>query len=214
MKVLTINTEDTRAVDKVVESLKETLKPGDIILTGPIPKNILTKYFHVTLIIANKMLKGLTHSCLYLGNDKILDIDYKILRSGTHIEELSIKTFVQGKLDYFGGVKIYVVKPARYSNIQRRIAIAQSRKLFIANNDKLTHTLWGSLVVGFRYMFQRKSKFKEDMSFRKAWTCGHMVAYLMKKSKVNIGQRATYTFVPPIFVHSKHFRTQKIILLK
>jgi hypothetical protein len=208
-----IKAHEKDAVERAVHSLKNVLKPGDIILSGPIPKNILSKYFHITLILARRILKGVTHSCLYLGDDKILDIDYKILRSGQQIEEVTLTEFVKGKLDYFGGVLIYVVKPKHYSKIQRNMAIQESRMNFIRKSEQLSHTLWGSLVVGFRYVFQRRSRFKEDMSFRNDWTCGHMVAYIMKKSNVNIGTRASYTFVPPMFLFNKHFMTKSKIVM-
>lgn len=208
-----IKVDEVGAVERAVQSLKNILKPGDIILSGPIPKNFLSKYFHIILIVSRRILKGVTHSCLYLGNDKILDIDYKILRAGKYVEEVTLTEFVKGKLDYFGGLMIYVVKPKHYSKIQRRMAIHESKIHFIRQNKQLSHTLWGSLVVGFRYVFQRHSRFKEDLSFRNDWTCGHMVAYIMKKSKVNIGKRASYTFVPPMFLFNKHFRTKSKIVM-
>ena len=214
MRTVTIRVRRKDAVDRAVRFLKRSLKKGDIILTGPVPRNILTRYFHITLKLTTRLLKGVTHSCLYLGNGKILDIDYKILRSGAHIEEVTLREFVQGKLSYFGGVRIYVVKPKHYSRYQRRLAVAESRKSFIAKNKELTHTLWGSIVVGFRYIFYRRFKYKEDLSFRKDWTCGHMVAYLMKKSNVDIGRRASYTFLPVNFLYSNYFKVERKIEIK
>jgi hypothetical protein len=213
IKSVYIKVADEHAIEKAVSSLNKVLTPGDIILSGPVSKNVLSRYFHVTLILARRILKGVTHSCLYLGDGKILDIDYKILRSGSHIEEVTLADFVRSKIDFFGGVMIYVVNPKHYSKIQRKMAIHESRIHFIKRSKQLSHTLWGSFVVGFRYVFFRKFKSKEDLSFRNDWTCGHMVAYIMKKSKVDIGKRASYTFVPPMFLFNKNFHTKSKIIM-
>lgn len=214
MRTVKFRTEDKDSIDKVVASLRKTLRPGDIILSGPSSNTIFTRYIHLTLILTKRIMRGITHSCMYLGDDKILDIDYKIIRSGTHVEETTLKQFVEDKLGFFGGVMIYVVTPKHYSRIQRRLAVAESRERFLTENKRLTHTLWGSVVVGWRYVFFRRSKYVEDLTFRKDWTCGHMVAYILKKSNVDIGKRASYTFVPPMFAYSKYFRIEKKIVLK
>ncbi|HIH31936.1 TPA: hypothetical protein HA235_04465 [Candidatus Woesearchaeota archaeon] len=214
MRVIRLKSNDSYFIERAVNHLRKILKPGDIVLTGPIPNNILSKYLHITLIVSNKILRGITHSCIYLGDDKILDIDYKIMRPGNAVEALTLKEFISGKIDYFGGLSLYVVKPKQYSRLQRRMVIQESREKFISTKRKLTHTLRGSLVVGFRYIFFRKSLYKEDLTFQDDWTCGHMVAYILKRANVDIGKRATYTFVPPMFTHNKHFIVDSKIIMK
>ena len=214
MKALIIRTESRDAVDKAVDSLRRSLRPGDIILSGPIPKNVSTKYLNVVLMLTSRILKGITHSCMYVGDGKILDIDYKIIRSGTHIEELTLKQFVEGKIGMFGGVRIYAVKPRHYSRLQRRLAVTESRENFIAKSKELTHTLKGTAILGFRYVFRKNTHYKEDLSFRTDWTCSYMVAHILKKANVNIGKRASYTFVPSMFAYSRYFKVEKKIVLK
>lgn len=214
MRTLRLRAGDKDSVEKAVKSLKRILKPGDVILTSPIRKNIMSRYFHITLMLTKRVLKSVTHSCIYLGNDMLLDIDYKIVRPGGSVEELTLRDFISGKLHYFGGVSIYVVSPKQYSIVQRRIAVQESREKFIANRKKLSLSIWESFLVGFRYVFYRKSRYKEDLSFRNDWTCGHMVAYILKSAKVDIGKRASYTFVPPMFLYSKNFQTKSKIVMK
>jgi hypothetical protein len=41
-----------------------------------------------------------------------------------------------------------------------------------------------------------------------------MVAYLLKKSGTEIGKRATYTFVPPMFIKSKYFKIKRKVCIE
>jgi hypothetical protein len=214
MKKFTLKTDSDESLELASLSLRQQLKPGDIILSGPILKNLKTKFVDIALLVTRRVLRGITHSCVYIGDGKILDIDYKPLDRGNEIGSVTVEEFVKGKLDYYGGVKIYVVRPRKYTAKHRRLVVKESVENFLRNRSRLNHTYIGSLRLGFRYIFFRNKNYKEDMSFKKSWTCGEMVAYLMKNAGAKIGKRATYTFVPPMFLSNKHFKVKSRLVMK
>jgi hypothetical protein len=216
MKLVVVKKDDKKAVDKAAKILAKKLHKGDIILTGPISENFFAKYLHVTLILSKRLLRGITHSCIYLGNNQVLDIEYKMIRSTNTTEKITLQKLIKLKTDEFGGVIVYVVSPTMYTAYQRKMVVEESKKSFLSGR-KISHTPMGSLILGWRYMFQRKgfyAKHKEDLTFGTDWTCSHMVAHILKKKGVKIGNRASYTFVPPIFAASKHFRIKGKVMVK
>jgi len=214
MKRVHIRVETDESLNMAVTSLRQGLKPGDIILTGPIPKNFKSRFLNIIARITIHVLRGITHSCIYLGNDQIMDIDHKIIRSGNELECVSIEEFIKRKIEHFGGVMIYVARPKKYNSIHRQKVVKESLETFLKNNDKITHTYVGSLKLGMRYIFFRNRYYKEDMSFKNAWTCSEMVAYILKKAGIKIGKRATYMFAPPTFVSSPYFKVKKKLVME
>lgn len=213
MNKFTICSTDEQSIEKVTARLQKVLKKGDIILSGAIPRNFSTRFVNVIIHVTLKVLRHVTHSCIYVGDGKILDIDYKILAQGTDIELVTIKEFVSRKISDFGGVTIYVVAPKNYTNKQRQMVVEESMNNFFKKRSKLTHTYMGSIQLGMRYVLFRNKKYREDLRFKNDWTCSTMVAYILKKCGVRIGKRASYTFVPPMFLFSKKFRTKSKIVM-
>jgi len=214
MKKITIRAGRESSISEAVYILKGVLKPGDIILTGPASKNSLIRFIDVTVLIVKHVLRGITHSCVYLGDERVLDIDYKPLDRSNEVEEKTLEGLIRSKIEFFGSIKIYVVSPKTYTRKQRKIVVQESMDRFIKNRKTLNHTYTGCLTLGMRYIFFRNKRYKEDMSFKKSWTCGEMVAYLLKKSGTEIGKRATYTFVPPMFIKSKYFKIKRKVCIE
>lgn len=213
MKVIVLK-NNKKSIEKATRILTRSLKKGDIILSGPIPKNTWTRFFNIILMITRKVLRGITHACLYLGNNKVLDIDQKITEKGNDIFRISIKGFIKRKISQFGGVMIYVVQPKKYKNKYRKLVVAEAIKNFFKKSKNLKHSYFESLKVGLRFLFKNPRKYKENLVYRKHWTCGHFVAYIFKKSGVDIGRRASYMFLPTTFAFSKHFKVKRKIILK
>jgi len=208
MKSITLNGDDVKSIDMAAAELEKTLQRGDVILSGPIPKNFSTRFLNLIVHVSIKVLKRITHSCIYVGDGKVLDIDYKLLKQGTAVELISVHEFVRRKIENFGGVTIYVVAPKHYTDKQRERVVNESINHFFKRRARLTHSYFGSLHLGIRYIFFKNKKYRENLHFRNSWTCGEMVAYILKKGGVSIGNRASYTFVPPMFLFSKNFRAK------
>ena len=214
-KIFTLSESD-ESVRDAAKHLKRVLRKGDIILSGAILNNFYAKFVNIVVQITIKLLRGLSHSCIYLGNDRILDIDHKIIRRGEDIETVSIEQFIRSKIDRFGGVTIYVVRPRNYNPRIRDSVIRLSIKNFLRKNKDLKHSYVESLKIAYLHFFERDKHHVEnlDLDYKTNWTCSHMVAYILKKAGTNIGNKASYTFVPSTFLFSKHFAVKKKLVLK
>ena len=206
--------KDNKAVEKANLLLKKSLRKGDIILTGPIPKNFFFKYFNLICIVTRKVLRGITHSCLYLGGGYVFEIDHKIIRKGNDMEKITLKKLIKNKVENFGGVIIWVVQPKRYTLKHRNLVVKETINNFLNKSKYIAFSYFESIKVGMRFFFQRNKYVKEELKFREKWNCSHLVAYILKKSRVPIGKRTSYTFLPCTFVFSKHFKVKKKVILK
>ena len=211
MKNVIIRDTTEKDIDEAARHLLSELQPGDIILSGPIPTKIKAKYINVISIFVRNVFKGITHSCIYMGRGRIIDIDLHLTQR-EDVEVLSLRQFLRNKIDSFGGVRVYVVTPKNYRKAQRRLAILESNN-FNRKKAYLRYTYIGSVLTAWRYIFRRRKIYKEDLSFRNNWTCGEMVAYILKRAGTPIGKKASYTFVPPMFVNKKYFHVKKKVCL-
>ncbi len=214
MKSLIIKA-DKKSIKKAYDLLNKSLKKGDIILTGPIPNNFFFKYFNFISMISRKVLRGITHSCLYLGNGYVFDIDHKIIRNGDDMEKITLKKLIQNKINHFGGVIIYVVQPKLYTLKNRNLVVKETVNNFLKKSKFIAFSYFESLKAGFRFFFERHKFYKkENLNFQKKWNCSHIVAHILKKSGTPIGKRVSYTFVPCTFVFSRHFKVKQKVILK
>ena len=215
MRGISVRSDDKKAIEKATALLKRKLRKGDIILTGPIPKNFIFKYFNFVSMISRKILRGITHSCIYLGEGDVFEINYKIMKSGGAIEKMTLKKLIKNKLEHFGGVIIYIVQPKQYTNKHRNLVKLEAVNNFLKKSKQRTFSYLESFKTGFKFLFDRKDFYKEDnLNYGGKWHCSNIVAFILKKSKVPIGKRAYHTFVPCTFVFSKHFRVKEKIILK
>ena len=194
--------------------LLRSLKKGDIILTAPIPQTVTARFIDIVTLIVRKTFRGITHSCIYLGDGYILDIDFRPLATGSDVTKLPLRQFLKNKIEYFGGLTVYVVKPKHYSKYRREMVVAQSLSTFIGSGQNHTHSAIESMKLFFRHVFNRTKKYKENLSYTTLWTCSHMVAHIFKKSGAKIGRRASYTFTPATFAFSKYFTVKEKIVIK
>ena len=215
MKSIFIKINSKRAIDKAVASLKKSLKKGDIILTGPIAKNFFFKYFNIIARFSKIVLRGITHSCLYLGKGYVFEIDYKFIRKGNDIERITLKQLITNKINSFGGLTIYAVQPRDYKNKHRNLVIKEITDNFLKKSRHLAFSYFEAAKTTFRYLFQKSKFYKnEDLSFQKKWNCSHIVAHILKKANAPIGKRTSYTFVPCTFVFSRYFKVKSKVILK
>src|SRR3989344_285745 len=200
MKSIFIKINSKRAIDKAVTSLKKSLKKGDIILTGPIAKNFFFKYFNIIARFSKIVLRGITHSCLYLGK-------------GNDFERITLKQLITNKINNFGGLTIYAVQPRDYKNKHRNLVIKEITNNFLKKSKHLAFSYFEAAKTTFRYLFQKSKFYKnEDLSFQKKWNCSHIVAHILKKANAPIGKRTSYTFVPCTFVFSRYFKVKSKVI--
>lgn len=214
MKIVQLKKDDPESIENAAKILRQSLIAGDVILSAPIPKNFFNKYVNIAIIIIRRYSRGITHSCLYLGNNQVLDIDYKIIRPGPAIEKIALETLLKNKIDFYGGVIVYVVKPKHYNKKNRMAAVKHSFDDFLKNQHKITHGLFGTVKLALRYRFRNNKKYPEDFRMVEDWTCTHMVAHILKRSGAKIGRRASYTFIPMTFLFSKNFKTKSKLILQ
>jgi hypothetical protein len=146
----------------------------------------------------------------------IFDMDHKIIESGNDFFKINVKNFIKRKIRQFGGVAIYVTQPKIYKERNRRLVILEAVKNFINRSKHLKHSYLETIKVGLRFIFKRNKKYKEDLDVieKRYWTCAHVIAYIFKKSEVDIGKRTSYTFVPCMFAFNKEFKIKQKIILK
>lgn len=215
MKSIFIKVNSKRAIERAVISLKKSLRKGDIILTGPIAKNFFFKYFNVIARFSKIVLRGITHSCMYLGKGYVFDIDHKFIRKGNDIEKITLKKLITNKINNFGGLTIYAVQPRDYKNKNRNLVVKEITSNFLKKSRHLAFSYFEAGKAAFRYFFQRSKFYKnEDLSFQKNWNCSHIVAHILKRANTPIGKRTSYTFVPCTFVFSRYFKVKSKVILK
>jgi hypothetical protein len=214
MRGITIRAGDEMAIDKAAHVLEQNLIKGDIILTGPIPLNIKTRFLNIVSIISRKVLRGITHACLYLGDGYVLDIDGKIIRPGYEIEKITLKQLVYNKVNNFGGVNMYIVAHKKYSSHRREKVIKESISGYLRNRHRIKLSYFKSMLTGLRYVFLRRRHYPEDLSYKKDISCAEMIARILKRSGIPIGKRASYTYVPPMFLFSRYFKTKEKIIVR
>jgi hypothetical protein len=213
MKIYAIHGHDPRRLDRAVKTLRRRLRKGDIILTGPIPRNFKTRFLNVVLMITRRVFRGITHACLYLGDDYILDIDYHLIERDRQVVRLSIHDFIKYRMDNFGGMMIYVVRPRVYYRSTIAAVVREANEVFVKNSRDLRHSYIGSIRAGWHYLVVGAKNYKEDLRFHKVWHCGEMVAHILKKANTPIGKRACFMFMPITYARSKHFKVQSKIIL-
>ena len=214
MRRVTVKVGDKKAIEKTCRILRRHLKKGDIILTGPIPLNFKARFLNIVSMVSRRVLRGITHACIYLGEGYVLENDSKFIVSGPEIERIKLETFVKRKIGHFGGVNIYIVTSKYYNKYYRNRVIEESINGYLDNNDIIKHSYVKSLFVGIRYVFFKNKHYPEDLSFKDKVSCGEIVASVLKRSGVKIGKKATYNFVPTQFAFSKHFRVKGKVSLK
>ena len=126
---------------------------------------------------------GITHCCLYLGDNMIFDMDHKIVEDGNDFFKVNVKNFIKRKIRQFGGVTIYVVQPRMYNKKSRKLVVLEAIKNFINKNKILRHSYLETIKVGLRFIFKRNKKYEENLSLinKRHWTCAHVIAYIFKK---------------------------------
>ena len=213
MRIKYIPKDKEKYLIRAKKTLLRSLEKGDIILTAPIPKTFVAGFSDLVVLITRKTFRGITHSCIYLGNGKILDIDFNPLERESNVKKLKLEKFLSNKIKYFGGVSIYVVKPRYYSKYKRELVVQESLKT-LSNNQNHRHSAIESLKLFFRHVFNRRGKYKENLNYTTNWTCSYLVAHMMKKSGTKIGRRASYMFTPATFAFSKYFHVKDKVVIK
>ncbi|MEK6834793.1 MAG: hypothetical protein AABX61_00840 [Nanoarchaeota archaeon] len=215
MKSILIRKFKTRedAIKKAAQILREKLKPGDIILTSPRLNNIKLKIRYFSSYLIGKLSRGITHSCLYIGNNRLMDMDIRL--RGKAIQNITLEQLLKKKIDRFKGIKVYVVQPKRYKKWHRDIVLKESINNFINKSKDIIFSVKELSRMFFILTFKKSETYKKDTkNLVKRWHCSNLVAYILRKSGVNIGNRASNSFIPSTFVFSKHFKVKKKIVIK
>src|SRR3989344_4493192 len=216
MKTIVIKNKgnENAAIKKAAEILKETLKKGDVILTKPRLNNIKLKIRNFPSLIIGAFTRGVTHSCLYLGNGKVLEIGSKFYDKS--IKKISLERLLSRKYASFRGLTIYVVQPKYYKTKHRNLVFKIAVNNFLKKSKELTFSYLKIFkeVIKAAFHNSKISRRKEKLTFKKVWNCSDLVAYVLKKSGAKIGKRRTRFFAPSTFLFSKHFKTKKKVVLK
>ena len=215
MKIKFIRKKDEKALVKAERNMSKYLRTGDIIVTGPAAENIGSIFRDVVVLITRRTFRGVTHSCIYLGKGYLLDIDFNPLERDSNVKMLSLKKFLKTKLNHYGSLAVYTVKPRYYTKYRRSLVVKESMDTFL-NGDKKNHrhSAVESLKLFFRFLFMRHKNYKEDLKSRTSWTCSHLVAHVFKKTGTRIGKRASYTFNPCTFLFSRYFKVKNKVIIK
>jgi len=204
---------EDHAIKHAVALLKKVLKKGDIIATKPRLKNIKVKLRHFPSLIISKLSRGVTHSCLYLGRGYVLEIGTSI--TDTKIKKFKLERLLKSKIRMFKGVTVYVIQPKRYKNHHRHLVFKIAINNFLKKSRSIVFSYW-SLFKLWVNLILKKYKFakKENLRFKKDWNCSELVAYVLKKAGIKVGNRRTTFFLPATFVFSQYFKTKEKVVLK
>ena len=201
------------AIKKAVNLLKTKLKKGDIILTSPKFSNIRLKLMNLTSYIISKFSRGITHSCIYLGKNQVLDINFRF--KGRDIQILTLKQLLKRKIISFKELKVYVVQPKKYKNYHRDIVLQESKNTFLRKSKNIIFSTASIFNIMFILLFNKSLFYKKEKAgYKNKWHCSNLVAYILKKSGVPIWKSATSTFIPSTFIFSRYFKIKKKIILK
>ena len=216
MKTIVIKNNDNEraAIRQTTEILEENLKKGDVILIKPRLRNIRLKIRNFPSFIIGAFTRGITHSCLYLGKGKVLEIGTKFYDKG--IKKISLEKLLRIKYASFRGLTIYIVKPKYYKTKHRNLVFKIAINNFLKKSKELTFSYIKIFkeVIKAAFHNSKISRRKEKLTFKKVWNCSDLVAYVLKKSGAKIGKRRTKFFAPSTFLFSKHFKTKKKVVLK
>src|SRR3989344_7509252 len=206
------NSQD-EAIRKAIQILKKNLNKGDIILTSPRFKNIKLKIMNLPSYIISTLSRGITHSCVYLGKNEVLDIDFRF--RGKDVQRLKLKELLKRKINRFKGIKVYVVQPKKYKSSHRAIVLKKAINEFLIKGKAKLYYYTELFKIFFKlkimgHKFYRKQK----PIYNYKWHCGNLVAYLLKIANVPIGKRAFSTYIPSTFIFSRHFKIKKKVVIK
>ncbi len=215
MKSIVIKKEgnENKYISRASKILKNTLKRGDIILTRPRLNNIKLKIRHFPSFIISKLSRGITHSCLYLGDGYVLEIGARF--NDSKIKKIKIEELLRSKIDLFKGVTVYVVQPKYYKTQDRNLVLKIAINNFLKKSKFIAFSYLNMAKVWGRLIF-KKNKFskKEILKFKSDWNCSELTAFILKKAGIKIGNRKTKFFLPSTFIFSRHFKSKRKIVLK
>ena len=210
---ITLKNNKLKSIKKAVLILKNSLKKGDIIITKPRLSNIKLKILHFPSFIISKLSRGITHSCLYLGDENILEIGHTIL--DPDIQKISIEEFLKCKIRLFSGVTVYILHPKNYKIHQRNLVLKIAVDEFLKRSKSLVFSYLNMFHVAFNLLFKKKVYIKKEiLLFKKDWNCSELISYTLKKAGIKIGKRRTSLFLPSTFIFSNHFKIKKKLILK
>lgn len=215
MKAIVIknNSNEEKSIKEAVLILKKTLKKGDIILTKPRLNNIKLKIRNFPSLLIGALTKGITHSCIYLGNGNVLEIGTKFYDK--KIKKMGLERLLKLKYASFKGLTVYVVQPKYYNEKHRKKVFKIAINNFLRKSKKLTFSYFSIFKIAVKVQLTRNKFMKrEKLDFKKVWNCADLVAYVLKKAGAKIGHRKTKFFAPSTFLFSRHFKTKKKVILK
>ena len=200
-------------IKRASQMLKSSLKKGDVNVTKPRLNNIKLKIMHFPSFIISKLSRGITHSCLYLGNGNVLEIGTTLTDS--KIKKLSLESLLKSKMRLFGGVTVYAIQPKYYKLKHRERAVKLAVNNFLKRSKEVVFSHFNMLKLGLGLILKRnKFSGKELLKFKRDWNCSELTAHILKKANIKIGKRRAKFFLPSTFVFSKHFKTKKKVILK
>lgn len=165
------------------------LKAGDLVLTKPAFQDWKAK-------VIGWFNKGLTHVGVYLGKGRIIDCD----EDGLAIRRLA--SFFKKRESRL--IKVYVLRPTKAVNTEKLLLHARAfAKKKISYSKKHILRLWLWLKREKLYLVKDVEGIAEFCSYA---VCSTFAAFLLRQSGAFIGKRASITFFPRTFVHSRHFR--------
>ena len=206
------NSQD-EAVRKAIQILKKNLNKGDIILTSPRFKNIRLKIMNLPSYIISTLSRGITHSCIYLGKNEVLDVDFRLM--GKDVQKVNLEELLRKKISRFKGIKIYVVQPKKYKKSHRAIVLKRAIDEFIVKGKIKLYYYTELFKIFFKLKINGHKSFrKQKPIYNYKWHCSNLVAYLLKNANVPIGKRAFSTYIPSTFLFSRHFKIKKKVVIK